>query len=100
MIAIIPIDAHAAGQLERTRLRDAGHDVVGFDHRGMGRTPLTGAPYSIADLATDVEGLVHLAREIEADLVVVGDAIIPRVTDAGRLGCRYLGFYFSGGRNR
>jgi 3-oxoadipate enol-lactonase len=42
----------------------ADFDVVGFDHRGMGRTPLTGAPYSIADLATDVEGLLdHLDWE-------------------------------------
>jgi len=36
-------------------------DVVGFDFRGMGRTPLSDSPYSMADLAADIAGLLdHL----------------------------------------
>ncbi len=36
-------------------------DVVGFDFRGMGRSPLTATPYSMADVAADVVGLLdHL----------------------------------------
>jgi pimeloyl-ACP methyl ester carboxylesterase len=36
-------------------------DVVGFDHRGMGRSPLGDTDYTMADCATDVLGLLdHL----------------------------------------
>ncbi len=36
-------------------------DVVGFDHRGMGRSPLEGADYTMEDCAADVLGLLdHL----------------------------------------
>jgi 3-oxoadipate enol-lactonase len=36
-------------------------DVVGFDHRGMGRSPLSATPYAMADCAADVLGLLdHL----------------------------------------
>ncbi len=36
-------------------------DVVGFDFRGMGDSPLTSSPYSMADVAADVSGLLdHL----------------------------------------
>jgi hypothetical protein len=45
-----------------------------------------------------VSGL--LLERADANLVVVGDAIVPRVADARRLVGRYLGFYCSGGRNR
>jgi hypothetical protein len=41
-----------------------------------------------------------LLERTDADLVLVGDAIIPRVANSRRLVCRYLGFYCSGGRNR
>lgn len=33
-------------------------DVVAFDHRGMGRSPLSAGPYDMADLAADLEALL------------------------------------------
>ena len=41
-----------------------------------------------------------LLERTDADLVLIGDAIVPRVADSRRIVCRNLGFYFSGGRNR
>lgn len=39
-------------------------DVVGYDHRGMGRTPLSSEPYGMGDLADDLAGLMdHLGWE-------------------------------------
>ena len=39
----------------------ASFDVVGFDFRGMGDSPFTSSPYSMADVASDVIGLLdHL----------------------------------------
>jgi hypothetical protein len=40
-----------------------------------------------------------LLERTDADLVLVGDAIISRVANSRRVG-RYLSFYCSGGRNR
>lgn len=38
----------------------AGHDLVRFDHRGHGRSPVTSGPYSIDDLGTDVLNLLDV----------------------------------------
>mgnify|MGYP006358961907 CR=1 FL=1 len=39
----------------------ASFDVVGFDHRGMGRSPSSPQPYDMSDLSADVAGLLdHL----------------------------------------
>jgi pimeloyl-ACP methyl ester carboxylesterase len=39
-------------------------DVVGYDHRGMGRSPLSDEPYDMSDLAADLAGLMdHLGWE-------------------------------------
>ena len=41
-----------------------GFDVVGYDHRGMGRSPLSDVPYDMGDLADDLAGLMdHLGWE-------------------------------------
>lgn len=38
----------------------AAHDLVRFDHRGHGRSPVPGGPYSIDDLGTDVLRLLDV----------------------------------------
>lgn len=59
---------------EVVRTLAKSYDCVTFDNRGIGRSPITEGPYSVAQLADDVHGLV-LSLGLADPVVAVGSSL-------------------------
>jgi pimeloyl-ACP methyl ester carboxylesterase len=69
LIAGTGMPKEAWGLLGVSALRDAGHQVITFDNRGVGESDGPPAPYTVEDMARDAIGLVEA-------LELVGVAVV------------------------